>query len=207
MDGTLLEGSACLDLSVHAGHSELIHDLEARWAIGQVGHVEFYELCVPLWKGLSDRDVDTVFDASRWIGGIEAVFADIRTRGEHAAVITLSPKFFAERLSRFGIETVYGAGVLPGGLVDESLVLTPDSKVTIARELLEQHGVSVDDCVAYGDSSSDVPLFAEFHNTVAVNATDALREAAAVTYDGHDLREAYAAGRALLGRAPQRGAC
>jgi HAD superfamily phosphoserine phosphatase-like hydrolase len=208
MDGTLLEGSACLDLSTHAGHGELIHDLEARWGLGEIGHVEFYELLIPLWERLTDTDIDAVFDATRWIAGIEEVFTDIRERGEHAAVITLSPQFFAGRLSRrFGVEAVFGAGVLPRALVEADRVLTPESKVTITHELLDRHGVSPEVAVAYGDSSSDLPLFNELPYTVAVNATESLRATAASTYDGDDLRGAYAAGRALLDRAPQRGAC
>jgi phosphoserine phosphatase len=52
--------------------------------------------------------------------------------------------------------------------------------------------------VAYGDSSSDVPLFQLLPHTVAVNATPALREIAAASYEGNDLRGAYALGRSLL---------
>jgi hypothetical protein len=35
---------------------------------------------------------------------------------------------------------------------------------------------------------------------VAVNGSDKVREVAAITYEGSDLREAYAAGRTLLSR-------
>jgi phosphoserine phosphatase len=168
--------------------------------------VEFYELCLPLWKDLTEADVDTVFDASRWIDGIADVFADIRRRGEYSAVITLSPQFFADRLLRFGVHTVHGAGVLGGGAVDAASVLTPQAKVGIAQDLLERYGIDADSVVAYGDSASDVPLFAELPNTVAVNATESLKKTAATSYDGTDLRGAYAVGRSLLDRA-RHGAC
>lgn len=200
MDGTLLEGSACLDLSRHMGQIEAVNDIEARWTVGDVGHVEFYELCLPLWAGLTDDAIDTVFAGARWIDGVAEVLADIAQRGEHSAVITLSPQFFAQRLLRWGVTSAHGAQVHAGEVPEPALVLTPDSKVDIARELMERYAVDEADCVAYGDSSSDIPLFRSLRNTVAVNGSDGARAAAAVAYDGGDLREAYAAGRRLLQR-------
>jgi phosphoserine phosphatase len=47
---------------------------------------------------------------------------------------------------------------------------------------------------------SDLPLFGELGNTVAVNAEQALEHVAAIAYRGDSLAEAYALGRALLDR-------
>jgi phosphoserine phosphatase len=202
MDGTLLSGSACLDISRHMGCIEAVNEIEERWGRGEVGHVEFYELCLPLWEGLTDRDVEEVFAASAWMEGIPEVFADIAERGEHSAVITLSPQFFAERLLAWGLGSAHGAGVYGGVAPDPALVSTPESKVRTWRELLAHHGLGPGDCVAYGDSASDIPLFERLSQTVAVNGTPALKKVAAVSYEGADLREAYAAGRALLAGDP-----
>lgn len=198
MDGTLLRGSACLDISRHMGHIEAVMEMEERWSVGGVGHVEFYEYLLPLWKGLTEQDVDEVFAATDWLDGVEEVWRDIARRGEHSAVITLSPQFFADRLLEWGLGSAHGAGVFADVAPDPQHVLTPELKVQVARELMERHGVDEDQCVAYGDSASDIPLFAELKNTVAVNGTDRLRDVAAVSYVGHDLREAYQAGRRLL---------
>ncbi|MHB1809152.1 MAG: HAD family hydrolase [Solirubrobacteraceae bacterium] len=198
MDGTLLTGSACLDISRHMGRIEEVDAIEARWTLGKVGHVEFYDLCLPLWEGLSERDVDEVFARARWIEGIAEVFEDIAARGERSAVITLSPQFFVERLLAWGLHSAHGAGVWAGRAPDPAAVLTPVSKVKLARELMKRYEAEQDDCVAYGDSASDVPLFEMLSHTVAVNGSERLRELAAASYDGGDLREAYALGRELL---------
>jgi phosphoserine phosphatase len=200
MDGTLLRGSACLELSRHMGQLGPVTEMEERWGRGEVGHVAFYELLLPLWRGLSVADIDEVFAATPWLDGIEDVWADIAARGEHSAVITLSPQFFAERLLRWGVSSAHGAEVEADVQPDPQLVLTPESKVAVAEELLERYALADEDCVAYGDSSSDVPLFGRLPNTVAVNGSDMVREVAAITYEGSDLREAYAAGRTLLSR-------
>ncbi len=198
MDGTLLTGSACLDLSRHVGQIEAVDAMEAEWTLGRVGHVEFYEMLLPLWDGISEESIEEVFVSGAWIEGIPEVWADIADRGEHSAVISLSPQFYVERLGRWGLASAHGAQVQAGVAPDPAGVITPEAKVDIARSLMERLGVEPADTVAYGDSSSDLPLFEWLDNTVAVNASEGIREAAAASYEGNDLREAYELGRSLL---------
>ena len=147
---------------------------------------------------MDDAGIDATFAATPWLKGIEAVWADIARRGEYSAVITQSPQFFADRLLAWGVGIVRGAGVYGGVPPDPLLVVTPESKVPIAIELMKHHGVTSDDCVAYGDSSSDIPLFKLLTRTVAVNGVPALRKIAAAAYEGNDLWGAYTLGRLLL---------
>jgi phosphoserine phosphatase len=201
MDGTLLKGSACLEISRHVGQIDAVTAIEERWSRGEVGHVAFYELCLPLWEGLAEDDVEGVFRSTEWLDGIEEVWADIARRGEHSAVVTLSPQFFAARLLDWGLGSAHGALVEAGLEPVPERVLTPESKVGIALELIERLGLTAADVVAYGDSASDIPLFEHLPNTVAVNGSDSIRQVAAVAYEGSDLRGASAAGRMLRARA------
>ncbi|MFN8218010.1 MAG: HAD-IB family phosphatase [Solirubrobacterales bacterium] len=204
MDGTLLSGSACLELSRFLGKIEAVEEMEERWGRGELGHVEFYEHLLPLWEGLEEVHTEEVFEGIEWLEGIEEVWQDIAARGERSAVITLSPQFFGDLLTPWGVHHVFGAEVFAGAPPDPELVLTPESKVYIAVELLERYGLGDADCVAYGDSSSDIPLFEFLTNTVAVNASPRLVEVAAASYAGNDLRQAYALGRSLLSPASSR---
>jgi phosphoserine phosphatase len=203
MDGTLLKGSATLELSRHLGQLELVNVLEERWSRGEVTHLAYWQECLPLWEGLDDAVIDKTFAATLWLNGIEAVWADIARRGEHSAVITQSPQFFADRLLAWGVGTVRGASVRAGVPPEPHMVITPDSKVPITIELMQRLEVTRDDCVAYGDSTSDVPLFRFLRNTVAVNGTASLREIAAAVYEGDDLWAAYTLGRSLLDQDPK----
>jgi phosphoserine phosphatase len=198
MDGTLLAGSACLEISRHLGQLEEVMVIEEAWGRGEVGHVAFYELCLPLWDGLTEDDIDEVFRSSIWLAGIVDVWDDIAQRGEYSAVITLSPQFFVQRLLEWGLHTAHGARVLAGVAPDPADVLTPESKVDIAQGLLDEYGLRESDCVGYGDSSSDVPLFDFLTNTVAINGSESIRAQAAASYKGDDIRHAYAIGRLLL---------
>lgn len=202
MDGTLLQGSACLEVSRHMGKLEAINVIEEAWGRGEVGHVEFYELCLPLWEGLTSSDIDEVFALTPWLVGVEDVLIDIARRGERSAVVSLSPQFFVDRLLGWGATSVHGARVMAGQQLEPTLVLTPESKPVLVRELLDRYKISDADCVAYGDSSSDIPLFEMLTNTVSVNGSTRLQALAARHYEGADLRGAYAEGRGLLDSAP-----
>ncbi len=202
MDGTLLQGSACLHISEHVGCIEQVNLIEEAWSRGEVGHVEFYRLCLPLWAGLDAAGIDAVFASSPWIDNVAEVFADIAARGEYSAVITLSPMFFAERLLRWGLTSAHGALVHPDETLDPERVLTPASKVEISNGLMQLYGLGRADCVAYGDSASDLLLFDALPNTVAVNASARIAGLAQKQYVGQDLWEAYQLGRSLIEPAP-----
>ncbi|OLT22870.1 haloacid dehalogenase [Pseudonocardia sp. CNS-139] len=198
MDGTLLRGAASVELSRHLGVYAAARAVEDGWLRGEVGDVEFWERMLPLWAGVTDAQVDAAFEAAPWIDGVRDVLADIAARGEHSVVISQSPLFFVRRLRRWGAGAAYGTVVEPGGHCVEDALLTAQHKVDITAGVLDRLGLTPRECVAYGDSTSDVPLFEWLPHTVAVNAGPAVRRLASSAYDGDDLRGAYRAGRSLV---------
>jgi phosphoserine phosphatase len=81
-----------------------------------------------------------------------------------------------------------------------SQLLLAKHKVEITLALLSERGLTTSDCVAYGDSFSDIELFRVLDRTLAINARPFIRELAAETYDGEDMWRAYEIGRSLLER-------
>jgi phosphoserine phosphatase len=67
---------------------------------------------------------------------------------------------------------------------------------------MQLYGLGRADCVAYGDSASDLLLFDALPNTVAVNASPRIAGLAQKQYVGQDLWEAYQLGRSLIEPAP-----
>jgi phosphoserine phosphatase len=205
MDGTLLRGSsASLQIARATGTAPQVAGLEAAFVAGQIDTVGFAQGVHRLWRGLTVEVVTRVYADSPWLTGIREVCADIRRRGERSAVITLSPDFFARLLLDEGVDEVVASRfpevpfVTP---VDPAGILTPVDKVRIVEELCVRHGVFA--CVAYGDSLSDVPLFAHLgRTTVAVNADAHLVSVAGAAYVGEDLLGAYALGRSLIDAPP-----
>jgi phosphoserine phosphatase len=204
MDGTLLRGTtAPIELSRRLNRLEPLADLEAGFAAERITAAEFALEMRALWTELSPDLVAEVVSASPWIEGIAEVCSDIADRGERSMLITMSPDFFAEHLLEFGIDVVAASRfpALPfAQALDLAGILQPADKVRLAEEERIARGLTPNDCVAYGDSMSDLPLFGALENTVAVNADENLERVAAVAYRGDNLLEAYEMARALLAR-------
>ncbi|MCD0450042.1 HAD-IB family phosphatase [Actinocorallia sp. API 0066] len=202
MDGTLLRGTnAALEVAAVLGGTAELAALEQEFAAGEIDTRAFAARLHLLWHALTPDHVASAFAAAPWIDGIAEVCADIKARGGHTAVITLSPDFFADRLRAVGVDEVV-ASRFPAppfrAPLDPAGILSPAAKVTAAERLRARHGLPLTRVVAYGDSMSDAPLFAHLTHTVAVNADHHLTGLAARTYQGASLSDAYALARALL---------
>ncbi|MEW2359517.1 HAD-IB family phosphatase [Spirillospora sp. NPDC029432] len=161
MDGTLLTGStANLEVARRLGTLPELQALEARFAAGELDTRGFSATLHTLWGHLTTADVTAAYTAGPWLDGIADVCADIRARGEHSAVITMSPDFFARHLLDLGFDDVIASRFPPlpfSAPLDPAGILTPDDKVRLAEELRTRHGLPRTRCVAYGDSMSDAP--------------------------------------------------
>lgn len=204
MDGTLLRGAAALELTRHFGDPETGHAIEARWIAGDISDDEFWQTLLDVCGDASADEVDAAFRGAAWMTGVAETFADIRARGEIAIVVSQSPHFFVRRLEGWGAHETFGTDLELGRPLRPGVTLSAAAKVEITDAVRARYGIAEADCVAYGDSRSDLALFARLRHTVAVNATPAIVELAAAAYEGTDIREAYALGRELLaGDRPQ----
>ncbi len=198
MDGTLLVGSACLEISRSVGVLDETIAIEETWGRGEINDYEFWEQCLPLWKGISHEQIDNAFVSSPWLEGVEAVFNDIQDRNENSVVISQSPKFFVERIQKWGLDHAFGAVVTPGNPDGGVQIVTSEDKLRITDKLLSKLDLDHDRCVAYGDSSSDLELFKNLPNTVAINAKERIRQLAQTSYDGSSIWDAYMVGREII---------
>jgi phosphoserine phosphatase len=198
MDGTLLVGSACLEISRSIGALDETINIEETWVRGEINDYEFWDRCLPLWEGISEEQIDNAFNASPWLDGVEAVFADIQSRNENSVVISQSPKFFVDRLQKWGVHHAFGSLVTPGNPSSGVKIVTSEDKLQITNKLLSKLGLTHDDCVAYGDSSSDLELFKTLPHTVAINAKERIRELARTSYNGSSIWEGYLIGREII---------
>ncbi|CAM5597988.1 hypothetical protein SALBM135S_03373 [Streptomyces alboniger] len=196
LDGTLLHGTAApVLISRQLGLDAEIAALESDFAAGHIDSPEYAVRVHALWAELTDAHVTAAFEGAPWLSGIRETWAEIREGGDYCAVVSLSPSFFVERLTGWGAHAAHGSrfpAVPFREPVEPTGILNAAAKVRIANRLCEEFGVSNSDCVAYGDSLSDLELFATVPVSVAVNADPRLVSLATHTYVGRDLRKAYA---------------
>ncbi|GAA1908236.1 hypothetical protein GCM10009837_35030 [Streptomyces durmitorensis] len=195
LDGTLLHGTAApVEISRQLGLEAEIAELERDFVARRIDSPQYAVRVHTLWAELTDAQVTAAFEGAPWLMGIRETWAEIREGGDYCAVISLSPSFFVERLLGWGAHAAYGS-VFPAVPFTEPVnptgILNAAAKVKIANRLCEEFGVGRSDCVAYGDSLSDVELFGAVPVSVAVNADQRLVGLATHSYVGRDLRKAY----------------
>ncbi|WP_172382882.1 HAD family phosphatase [Streptomyces sp. MNP-20] len=209
LDGTLLYGTAApVEISRQLGLEQEIAALERDFVSGRIDSAQYGVRVHGLWADLTDAQVGTAFDGAPWLSGIQDTWAEIRANGDYCAVVSLSPSFFVERLLGWGAHAALGSrfpSVPFREPVDPTGILNAAAKVKVANRLCEEFGVDRADCVAYGDSLSDLDLFAAVPVSVAVNADARLVDLATHSYVGRDLRQAYALVRASVREAVGEG--
>ena len=208
LDGTLLRGSsASLELASTLDCQPALHALEASFAVGELDTRGFATALHQLFGQLMPSDVAAAFAAAPWIAGIREVWAEIRRLREHSLLITMSPDFFARLLLDLGVDEVRASSFPDPPFrtaLDPDLILTPADKVRISAGVLARLGLTWDQCIAYGDSLSDGPLFGVAGTAVSVNGDQHVAELATVSYRGDDLVAAYRLGRQAAARPPER---
>jgi phosphoserine phosphatase len=202
MDGTLLHGtSAPVLLAAALGQSDGLAALEERFASGVTSAVEFAREIHTSWGIVPPTVAQRVFADAPVLANVREVLDDIHDRGERACLITMSPDYFAEQFIGFGFDAVFASRFprTAGVPLDESAILNPRDKPRLAARFCAEHGLALEDAIAYGDSMSDVFLFEEVGFRVAVNGDHHLADRSDIAVQGTDLLVAYRAARELCG--------
>ena len=200
MDGTLLHGTtAPVLLAAALGEPEALAALETRFSSGAATTVQFARALHDMWGVVAPEVAQQAFAAAPVVANVREVLADIRRRDERSCLITMSPDYFAEQFLDFGFDAVYASRFPRSATtpLDESAILSPEDKPRLAARFCAEHGLTLDDAIAYGDSMSDVFLFEQVGVRVSVNGDHHLAERSDIAVEGTDLLLAYRAAREL----------
>jgi len=194
MDGTLLrDTTACLEIAKVLNREEELHNIEHSFARQEINTRQFADLVYELWQIPEETVLLDAFDNASKIDNIKQVLEHIADHGHLSCLITMSPNYFADLFSSWGFDYVFASRIPKQDSAETEWrhILTPEDKVHLTREVCARHGIHMDNVFAFGDSSSDMHLFKEVSNTIAVNANEDLRAIALKQYSGNCLWEAY----------------
>jgi phosphoserine phosphatase len=204
MDGTLLPGTtACLQIAREAGVENELADLEDAFARGEITTLDFAGAISALWDSSDHALIRRAFDASPKLKGIRQAVKAISMHGGRTCVITLSPRYFAEHFRDFGFDEI-AASTFPSSPqqpLQPREILTPESKIDCLRAICARHNCAYDDAVAFGDSASDIPLFASLRWSICLNGSQRLKQTAWMSHEGDDLPPALERALAALSAA------
>ncbi len=180
MDGTLIRNTDSVRyLCTLNGNSDALKEIEKLESDGDISWIEADHLKARLISGLHVAQVREKFKANiELIQNIEQVVVYLRESGIRSVLITAGPIQVASVLgTQFGFDGVYGSlyevenQKFTGEIVHH---LGADGKVRCLEDFCSKHGIGFDQCVAIGDSESDVDVFKMCERSIGINYSDAI---------------------------------
>lgn len=191
MDGTLLlHSTGLIELAKVLGTEQELIELESLFHQKIISTTQFTLQIAELWGKIDNDIANRAFAAAHKISDIARCLEHIRSKGGKSCLITMSQDIFAKQFQVYGFDFIYST-IYPPNTTGVVKILSPADKPLISRQLCEQLNFCFQQSVAFGDSLSDEPLFAQLTETIAVNATPTLKRISKYHYDGDSLWQAY----------------
>ena len=195
MDGTLIRNTDSVRyLCELNGNLERLVEIADRENEGTITWIEADHLKARLIEGLDLARVESEFGRCiDLIHNIEAVLAYLKARRIRAVLITAGPIRVANVLgTRFAFDAVYGSRYEVADTKFTGRIahhLGSSGKLSCLQDFCAGTGIFVKDCVAIGDSESDIDVFMACGRSIALNGTDAAVEAASASIVTNDLTD------------------
>ncbi|MDP6705246.1 MAG: haloacid dehalogenase-like hydrolase [Alphaproteobacteria bacterium] len=194
IDGTLLPGTTvCHFLAERMGHLEMIVEMEAAWHAYEIDNRTFSRRDAVNYRGVPVAEVEARLVDLPLIVGLDEVCRRLAEAKVPVKLASCTWSFAGRYLQRrleldghCGTEMAEADGVLLGRV---ARFCNERDKAAHAVAFARGHGIDISDCVAVGDSRSDVPLFEAAGRAIALNARPDARAATDEHLDTGDLRD------------------
>ena len=181
MDGTLIRNTDSVRyLCTLNGNTDALEKIEELESKGEISWIDADHQKARLVEGLHVADVKDKFSRGiELIKNIEQMAVYLRDRGVQSVLITAGPIQVAQILgAQFGFDGVYGSlyevqGHRFTGRISRHL--GDHGKVGCLEDFCLKNGISLDQCVAIGDSESDIEIFEKCRLSIAINCSDAAK--------------------------------
>ena len=192
MDGTLLRDTcANLEIAKILKKLEPMQALEQSYEEGLIDEMQFKQKLAQIFGVIKNDVLNQAFEAASKMTDIEYVVEHIKSEGDIPCLISLSPIAFTRKFARFGFELIYGSSYPLDRVHHIAYANTPEDKLKIVNIVRAQYGIHLKDCIAFGDSFTDLEIFKKLEVTMSINGSPEFESYAKFTYSGASLLEPY----------------
>ena len=163
MDSTLIEAEVIDELAKLAGVGEQVSAITERAMQGEIDFSESFRARVALLEGLEESALDRVASELKITEGAEHLISTLRTLGYKTAILSGGFTYFAKYLqARLGMDYVYAneldvaEGIVTGKIQGE--IVDGACKAQLLRQLADDLGIDLQQVIAVGDGSNDLPM-------------------------------------------------
>ena len=194
LDGTLKQvRDPYVFLHKRLGTWEAAQVFTAKGMSGELSYDDWLRLDAALWRGVSRAAMEDLFRQDPYLPGARQTIHALKQAGVHVALVSTGPSVHAEQVQEdLGLDRVFANEILfeDGRATGQACTRVPEKgKSRIVVQLQHEMGVEPGECLAVGDSPSDVDMFRHVRMGIAVNpSSEEVRDAADLLLEGQDLR-------------------
>jgi len=194
LDGTLKQArDPYVYLHQRLGTWEASQPFFQKGLAGELDYDEWLRLDVALWKGIGRSEIEAHLRENPYLPGARETVTALKRAGVLVAVVSTGLLLQAEQVQAdLGLDRIVANEIFfeEGVATGEARAHVPErGKGEIVARLQAEFGVEPGECLAVGDGSSDVDMFARARVGVAVNpSSDKARAAAGLVLEAPDLR-------------------
>ncbi len=175
MDSTLIQGEVIDELAGIMGKKAEVSALTKRAMEGEMDFQESLIRRVGLLKGLTRKDLDTVYADIKMSPGADRLIKILKRLGYKIAIISGGFTYFVERLkNELGVHYAYANSLeLDGETVTgrlQGLIVDGRRKADLMELLAQQEGILLDQVIAIGDGANDMQMLKKAGLGIAFNA-------------------------------------
>ena len=193
LDNVLIDTETIDEIAKIKGIEEEISDITLQAMQGKIPFETSIRQRVKKLEGISTSDIDEAMDKISLNPGAVETATELKKQGYKIAIITGSFDVIALKVKEL-INADYAfyntLEVDDGKLTGEvSGPLITQNKVDVLRQLVDEIGITLDECATIGDGANDLEMIKNAKLGIAYNAKPILKENADVQINEKDLRK------------------
>jgi len=193
LDNVLIDTETIDEIAKIKGIEKEIGDITLQAMQGKIPFEESIRQRVKKLEGITTAEIDEAMQNISFNPGAEETTAELKKQGYTLAIITGSFDVIAYKIKeKLNADYVFCniLEVKDGKLTGEvSGPLVTQNKVDVLRQLVDEIGITLDECVAIGDGANDLEMIKNAKIGIAYNAKPILREHADFEINEKDLRK------------------
>jgi len=181
MDSTLIRSEVIDELATEAGVGEQVADITEQAMRGELDFNESFRARVALLKGLDEGALERVRERIQLTEGAERLVSTLRALGYRTAILSGGFTWFGQWLQQLlGIDYVHANeleienGQVTGRVVGQ--IVNGQRKADLLKDIATQEGISLEQVIAVGDGSNDLPMLGEAGLGIAFRAKPLVKQ-------------------------------
>lgn len=186
MDSTLIQNEVIDELAKHKGVFKKVAMITKQAMNGKLSFPQSLKKRTSLLKGLSEKDLETVYKNLKQTPGAGKLLKILKHLGFRTALISGGFTYFTDRFKRdFNFDYAFAnpleirKGLLTGKVLGP--VIDAHKKAFILETIAQGENISLDQTIAIGDGANDLLMLTKAGLGIAFNAKPCVKEKASVS--------------------------